>query len=86
MAAKDLDRAAGRRILVADHVPRLLDDERRAVPIDPAGGIEAVPVCMSSVAPLCAAVNHDDLTGLLNRGPFQILRDDAATAAAVEQL
>ncbi len=66
---------------VADHVPRHLTKEEVSQLADLAAGVEAVLALHESVVSLSNAVSCDYLTGLLNRGPFEVRLGEAVGRA-----
>ncbi len=66
---------------VADHMPRHLTKEEVSQLADLAAGVEAVLALHESVVSLSKAVNCDYLTGLLNRGPFEVRLGEAVSKA-----
>jgi diguanylate cyclase (GGDEF)-like protein len=76
-------------LFVADHVPRRISEDKVKLLADLAGGVEAVLALHQTVMALSNAVNCDYLTGLLNRGPFEVRleevlgKTEAGTSCAV---
>ena len=76
-------------LFVADHVPRRIGEDKVKLLADLAGGVEAVLALHQTVMALSNAVNCDYLTGLLNRGPFEVRleevlgKTEAGTSCAV---
>jgi len=66
---------------VADHVPRHITKEEASQLADLAAGVEAVLALHESVVSLSNAVSCDYLTGLLNRGPFEVRLGEAVSKA-----
>jgi len=66
---------------VADHVPRHLAKEEASQLADLAAGVEAVLALHETVVSLSNAVSCDYLTGLLNRGPFEVRLGEAVSRA-----
>ncbi len=66
---------------VADHVPRHMTKEEASQLADLAAGVEAVLALHECVVSLSNAVNCDYLTGLLNRGPFEVRLGEAVSKA-----
>ena len=62
---------------IADHVPRRITKEEAGQLADLAAGVEAVLALHEAVVSLSNAVSCDYLTGLLNRGPFEVRLGEA---------
>lgn len=66
---------------VADRVPRHFTKEEASQLADLAAGVEAVLALHETVVSLSNAVSCDYLTGLLNRGPFEVRLGEAVGKA-----
>ncbi len=82
VALRDADRNFLGTIFVGDNKPRVFAEADLSALRSLGVGLETVLALHDSVVSLCRAVTCDYLTGLLNRGPFELKVQDAVADTA----